>query len=252
LLACGYINVVDNIFATGWKFKNEICTVKVVIIIIIITIITMAHKILFVVLLALCMQAQCDTLQIIEFFNAGDYVVTPGDYNYSANVIVEVWGAGSGGSVRCGGVACNTNQFDYSGGMSGGYVRANVVTNMNNFTISIGKGGAACSIVGTSYYKYYDCGDNIDGTSTSISFGANSISSGSKNIVNIVNDNGYVMINYDGIGGSSGRGSDNCVESWASNSYVNDTFSVGYGGVSCTSGIGNGGDGGVRVYYASW
>lgn len=194
--------------------------------------------------------AMCN-LNTIEFFNNGNYIVGPSDYHYSDNIIVEIWGAGSGGTVKCNKVACNINQFDYYSGNSGSYVKANIATNMETFNISIGKGGSSCNIIGDNYYKYYDCNGNINGGNSSfyndkrtveiISIGGNENDCNNIPIINIYD--GYLLFSYKGNCGS------NCIQTPAPNGYSGD-YTLGYGGISCNNMISDGSDGGVRIYYA--
>lgn len=194
-----------------------------------------------------CASCNSSNLQTIEFFEAGDYTITPIDYNHSDNIIVEIWGAGSGGTVSCRKVACNINEFNYYGGNSGAYAKVNIITNMQDFNITVGKGGEGCSIVGDAYYKYYDCDVGVAGGNTSFYNRVRTISiiNGVDSIVDI--DDGYLLYSYNGNSCEKNIG---CALTASPNGYVNSTYTVGYGGESCTSAIGNGYDGGVRVYYA--
>lgn len=75
----------------------------------------------------------------ITFDTPGNYQLTPADYHYSPQIIVEMWGAGGGGcSGDCG-----------IGGGSGAYIKATINTNLETFNLTIGlggKGGDGCQV----------------------------------------------------------------------------------------------------------
>jgi hypothetical protein len=78
--------------------------------------------------------------KILEF-TPGDYVLTPADYYYNKEIVVEAWGGGGAGN------ACN----GYGGG-SGGFIRAIVSTGYQNISISVGPGGR-----GNNPTSYFSC-----------------------------------------------------------------------------------------------
>ncbi len=75
-------------------------------------------------------------VQLLTYRSAGDYVVTPADYHFSDNLIIEAWSAGGSGGVN---VFETYTQF--CGGGSGGYVKINIKTYQQNFIVRVGHGG---------------------------------------------------------------------------------------------------------------
>ena len=70
-------------------------------------------------------------ITMITFDTPGNYQLTPQDYQYSPQIIVEMWGAGGGGcSGDCG-----------IGGGSGAYIKATINTNLETFNLTVGLGG---------------------------------------------------------------------------------------------------------------
>lgn len=84
-------------------------------------------------------------INVITFDTPGNYQLTPVDYQYSPQIIVEMWGAGGGGcSGDCG-----------IGGGSGAYIKATINTNLETFNLTIGlggKGGNACDATSNMGY----------------------------------------------------------------------------------------------------
>jgi hypothetical protein len=80
-------------------------------------------------------------LRIRTFDQPGNYVLSPEDYGYASQIIVELWGAGGGGcSGNCG-----------IGGGSGAYIKAKVYTLNQSFNITVGLGGKG----GDGYVEYF-------------------------------------------------------------------------------------------------
>jgi len=70
-------------------------------------------------------------------YGPGSYVLTPVDYGYSTNIVVEMWAGGASGNK------CNGN-----GGASGSYIRFGIDTyengpHPNEFKLIVGSGGVA-------------------------------------------------------------------------------------------------------------
>jgi hypothetical protein len=84
---------------------------------------------------------------MLTYDTPGTYTLTPNDYNNADQLLVEIWGAGGGGS------------FGYGGG-SGSYIKALVIPNLLSFNIIIGTG----QIVDNGY----NINDNSASSMTSI------------------------------------------------------------------------------------
>lgn len=78
----------------------------------------------------------------------GEYVLTPEDYGYSPNLIISLWGAGSGSSYSLG-YKTQGEKTIYCPGNSGSYVNFNIQTNNNTFYFSLGAGGYSSLISDT-------------------------------------------------------------------------------------------------------
>jgi hypothetical protein len=107
---------------------------------------------MWLLLLPLLVSANIET---ITFSNPGNYQLTPQDYHYSSQIIVEMWGAGGGGcSADCG-----------IGGGSGAYIKATINTNLETFNLTVGlggKGGDELSYSLNTYYAYPWCSGYTD------------------------------------------------------------------------------------------
>jgi hypothetical protein len=77
------------------------------------------------------------TKNIIQL-DVGNYTLTPANYSYNPQIIIEMWGGGGAGNL------CNGY-----GGNSGGYLKFILDTNYQNIEISVGSGG-----IGTKNYNY--------------------------------------------------------------------------------------------------
>lgn len=94
----------------------------------------------------------------------GTYTITPTDYNYADNIIIEAWGGGGGGSIR-------SHDRMGRGGGSGGYIKSGIVTNQQNFIIHVGRGSNGEIHEGTDYsVKYPTEGNSWVQKSTDILF----------------------------------------------------------------------------------
>ena len=68
-------------------------------------------------------------LNITTYSTPGLYKLTPQDYGYAPELLVEITGGGAGGGV--------TNY----GGPGSAYVKAIIQTNQNTFALTVGRGG---------------------------------------------------------------------------------------------------------------
>lgn len=64
-------------------------------------------------------------------FNVGNFTLTPKDYKFTNQIVVEMWGAGGAG-----------NLYNGHGGSSGGYIKIIMNTMMKTFYLTVGKGGS--------------------------------------------------------------------------------------------------------------
>jgi DNA/RNA endonuclease G (NUC1) len=87
-----------------------------------------------------------DSQQPDDFVNygPGDYRLSPEDYHYADQIVVEIWGAGGSGGAD---VATDTSNMDASnniigGGGSGAYIKATIRTNQQYIDVHVGYGGA--------------------------------------------------------------------------------------------------------------
>lgn len=74
----------------------------------------------------------------MKMYSTGFYTIKPIDYNYSKNVIIELWGAGGGGCTCVIDDGFNT-KYNFGGG-SGGYIKASIETNQSTINIIVGEG----------------------------------------------------------------------------------------------------------------
>jgi hypothetical protein len=92
----------------------------------------------------------CCAKIIIKTYPAGKYVLAPQDYQYAPEIIVDIHGAGGGGDNNYG-----------SGGGSGAYIKASIITLNRTFYVYVGTGGTACNkIAGSGYVTPTQDGDN--------------------------------------------------------------------------------------------
>lgn len=94
---------------------------------------------------------------MLTYNTPGQYTLEPSDYHYSPEIIVELCGAGGGG----------TNDGIHSGG-GGAYVKAKIQTNQRTFTLNVGKGGIQNTNTSFESYKNYGGSKGSDGGDTSI------------------------------------------------------------------------------------
>lgn len=81
------------------------------------------------------------------YTQVGEYTLTPEDYEYSSNLIISIWGAGSGSSFSRG--YEKSGQTIYCPGNSGSYINFNIETNNDTFYFSLGAGGYSSLISDT-------------------------------------------------------------------------------------------------------
>lgn len=72
-------------------------------------------------------------INMLTYDNPGTYKLMSSDYEFSAEIIVEIWGAGGGG--------CS-----YYGGSGGSYIKALIKTFNQTFNLVVGKGGKGGSL----------------------------------------------------------------------------------------------------------
>lgn len=92
-------------------------------------------------------------INVISYDMPGTYQLSPKDYGYAEEIIVELWGAGGGGD----GCICAGG----GGGGGGAYIKALVKTDQQIFNMLIGKGGYG----GSGSYGYCKYGSNGNSTS---------------------------------------------------------------------------------------
>ena len=68
----------------------------------------------------------------MKTYSAGEYIISPFDYGYKLNIIVELWGAG--GSVY----NQTSNQVNMCAG-SGAYIKSSVPTYLSSFKLTVGR-----------------------------------------------------------------------------------------------------------------
>ena len=130
------------------------------------------------VILSLLILQVSANIVTITLDTPGSYQLTPEDYQYSPQIIVEMWGAGGGGcSGNCG-----------IGGGSGAYIKATINTNLETFNLTIGVGGKGgdgvqivCYTFGGCSYPWYVNSINYSGysgTDTVISSNRNHLIAG--------------------------------------------------------------------------
>lgn len=227
--------------------------------------------VLFLVFFSTATYSFNNNVQIIEFYEPGNYTITPGDYGNSNNIIIEMWGAGSGGSVlssfnvnNCGEWSC-AYDTDFIGGVSGSYIKANIVTHGNTFYFTVGSGGNnGCEAYpGESFDPYYCIGNNggdttftngadltLDATGGTLCHNCNPyyVCQAAPIYTNITF--GTIVIGVTGTCGSTGV---NKYVSGATsvNGLVGDGRTVGHGAYCCGEPLGKGGDGAVVIYYVA-
>lgn len=94
---------------------------------------------------------------MLTYDTPGKYTLKPSDYHYSPEIIVELCGAGGGG----------TNNGINSGG-GGSYVKAKIQTNQRTFTLNIGKGGVSNKNISYDMYSNFGGSKGSEGGDTSI------------------------------------------------------------------------------------
>lgn len=94
--------------------------------------------------LLVCFATVAYSVNMRLYDTAGDYVLKPEDYGYQDNIIIELWGAGSGSTKE---YINNGYPTTYSsGGNSGAYINAKIdTTNQETFYFTLGAGGN-CSL----------------------------------------------------------------------------------------------------------
>lgn len=162
---------------------------------------------LILISLFFCVYFADPNVGILEFYEAGDYILSGQDYGYSDNIIVEIWGAGSGGSVTYSYDCYYTpppwleeycfNMTEFIGGTAGSYIKANIATNMGTINITVGKGGATCDYIPI-------CEGGIGGT-TFINVGDSYLAAGVGNDIVTNITNGYLIATCAGTEGKYGR-----------------------------------------------
>lgn len=89
----------------------------------------MMNKTLLILLVKIASVSACFDKQILQL-SAGNYVLSPANYSYNKEIIIEAWGGGGAGN------ACNGY-----GGSSGGFIRAIISTGYKDINITVGTGG---------------------------------------------------------------------------------------------------------------
>lgn len=235
----------------------------------------MDRKLIIFFIITNILASSCN-IQIIEFYTPGTYNITNQDYSKSENIIIELWGAGSGASagleVECYGKDCNDEKWFsvFYGGNSGSYIKANVITNQNSFTLVIGNGARSVPA-----YDWYFPNSGIGNSGGQTSFTSSNLST------NLIaggavapNNNGwsvspakplsltvmgYIINNYNGLAGSieyqklgatsaNGAAAPNGSPGGTSSNYNNITPG---GGAYSSDFLTFGGNGGAIIYFSS-
>lgn len=216
-------------------------------------------------------------IQMLEFYTPGTYNITNLDYSKSENIIIEIWGAGSGASagfdLKCYGFDCNEQKLlsVFYGGNSGAYIKANIITNQNTFTLVIGEGGKSFPAYQNGYYPNEGTGypggqtsfSNMNLTTNLIAQGGNAPDDNGWYVqpavpVSLVVD-GYIMSSFNGfIGlveyqeekatGANGAPAPCGSQGGSSSNYDNITPG---GGAYSTNFVTYGGNGGAIIYFSS-
>jgi hypothetical protein len=87
----------------------------------------------------------------MKVYSVGEYTISPIDYNYALNIVVELWGAG--GSVY----NQSAGPHDTCAG-SGSYIKASVPTYLSSFKLKVGKAineNTACDGENTYFTSKY-------------------------------------------------------------------------------------------------
>jgi len=198
-------------------------------------------------------------LQTIEFYESGEYTLSKQDYGNSENIIIEMWGAGSGCTVICNSNDCfyDENNYAYYSGNSGAYLKANIITNGETLNITIGSGGKSC-VPPIEEHKYYECYAKKGGSTILNINNINLITEGGKhgycepaNIMVDVSEYVYIFYSASGNCGSTVTNM-NIPGANSTNGYlINET--PGYG-ANCVMNDNNpkpGSDGGIIIYFGS-
>ena len=118
---------------------------------IIVTIMDNTYRVnIIIILILINVYCVLTNIQSLYFFKPGNYTLSKQDYNNSDNLIIEMWGGGSGSYITyyksCNKSFCYQNGYTCYGGNSGAYVRANIITNGENFDLVVGSGGISTKI----------------------------------------------------------------------------------------------------------
>jgi len=216
-------------------------------------------------------------VQILKYDVPGTYLLTPLEYSYSDNIIIQMWGGGSGGSTI---IKNNINknfsylyqyqyQYQYTGGSSGSYIAANIITFNETFTLTVGAGGLSC-LSGFEPEKLYYC-QGIPGSNSVIE--GNNFNVSTNNFVlyykygvypyeTFANDNnkiildekyGFIIDYY-----NSSKGDTIIVDRWTNNTVKGVIASnsnrngAGTGADCCFVPANNGNNGVILVYFDSF
>jgi len=112
---------------------------------------------LFTVFFLTLLQLSSTNIQILKYETPGTYILSPNEYSYSDNIIIELWGGGSGGSTNYG--FRTKYAYEYKGGSSSSYIKANLITLNETFKITVGNGGLSCASGVELARQYYCQGD---------------------------------------------------------------------------------------------
>lgn len=106
---------------------------------------------IIIIILLINVYSALSNIQTLNFFEPGNYTLSKQDYNNSDNLIIEMWGGGSGGYINyyesCNQNGCYQDGYTYYGGNSGAYIKANIITHGESFNLVIGSGGISTKIV---------------------------------------------------------------------------------------------------------
>ncbi len=136
-------------------------------------------------------------IQTIVLDQPNNYILSAKDYDNSENIIVNIWGAGSGGAITKVFTYCNNDknecqkpEFLFRGGSSGSFISANIITHGEPLNITIGKAGISCDLD-----KFFDDTTSCLGTDG----GFSSVNNPNINLVamgGISNCESYIMTNH--------------------------------------------------------
>ena len=219
-------------------------------------------------------------IQILQFTQPNNYILTAKDYAFSDNIIVEIWGAGSGGAITKAYKYCDYTKNEcyahdiiFNGGSSGSFISANIVTYNQSFNIVVGQGGISCRLDVFDRSSSFTCTGTNGGSSTFSNNNINLIATGGQSLCssftmsdiscrcssNCLNSTAKPIIALNTPNGYLINSADSNLASSAINEFINgadapfttiDT-NIGSGAYCCPNVTTNGNNGSVIIYFNS-